>query len=197
MIDTSTKEAVGLFRVTANTGNASERSVHMSGWTADGSGIIVANLHGKMFERIDVVRDDAADPDKITNLKFNLSAGIYLGKNFELLDAAVAFEGKNAFNRNLVGEVVGNYDDADTGDLTPSGVCKESGCAGPVNEGGARTNNLPICPITSSNNYGYITLASGGLFVAKLGKKNWPCETVLLRGACLCRQILTRREILY
>ena len=59
----------------------------------------------------------------------------------------------------------------DTGDVTPAGVCKESGCdAGVDNQGGVRTNNVPICPITSVNNNGYVTMGSGGLFVLKLGK---------------------------
>ena len=55
--------------------------------------------------------------------------------------------------------------------MTPAGVCKESGCDGVDNQGGVRTNNVPICPITSLNNNGYITMGSGGLFVLKLGKK--------------------------
>lgn len=60
---------------------------------------------------------------------------------------------------------------ADVDDLTPSGVCKESGClsgSGITNMGGARTNNVPICPIPSSKNNGYVTMGSGGLFVLKL-----------------------------
>lgn len=54
VMDTTTKEAIGLFRVAATTGTGSSRSVHMSFWAVDGSAIIIANLHGKMVERIDV-----------------------------------------------------------------------------------------------------------------------------------------------
>eukprot|EP00579_Thalassiosira_antarctica_P011372 CAMPEP_0201918768 /NCGR_PEP_ID=MMETSP0903-20130614/7835_1 /ASSEMBLY_ACC=CAM_ASM_000552 /TAXON_ID=420261 /ORGANISM="Thalassiosira antarctica, Strain CCMP982" /LENGTH=600 /DNA_ID=CAMNT_0048455141 /DNA_START=62 /DNA_END=1864 /DNA_ORIENTATION=+ len=174
IMDTQTKEAVGLFRVSKTTGTGTARSVHMSEWTADGSAIIVINLHGKMVERIDVERKP--NMGKITNLQLNKSAGVYLGKDFTLVEGATSFKGENAFSRDLLGEVVGSYDDADTGDLTPAGVCKESrcgvcnesGCSGINNQGGVRTNNVPICPILSSNNNGYITMGSGGLFVLKL-----------------------------
>lgn len=62
----------------------------------------------------------------------------------------------------------------DTGNLTPSGKRKEWNCIddipdGEKPEGGCRLNNLPICPIPSSNNHIYVTLGGGGLFVAKLG----------------------------
>ena len=144
----------------------------MSVWTASGDGILIANLHGKMFERIDVTRNDPQDEDKITGLKLNLSAGVYLGKNFEIVDEAIAFKGQNAFGNSLISTVVGSYQQADTGDFTPAGVCKESGCDGGTsdNASGPRTNNLPICPIVSTNNNGYVTLATGGLFVLDLGK---------------------------
>ena len=61
----------------------------------------------------------------------------------------------------------------DTGNLTPSGKRKEWDCSESIPdnekpEGGCRSNNLPICPIPSSNNNAYVTLAGGGLFVAKL-----------------------------
>lgn len=164
VIDTQTKEAIGLFRVTA-VELPTPRSVHMSFWTADGSAIIVSNLHGKLIERIDVARDNDGT---IKALEFNTDASIYLGKNFQLSEAASYFQGMNAFGRPLIGSIFGSYDDADTSDLTPSGACKETGCPlGSKPFGGARTNNVPICPIPSPNGNGYITLGGGGLFVLK------------------------------
>jgi hypothetical protein len=45
---------------------------------------------------------------------------------------------------------------------------EESACEGTQPQGGARTNNIPICPIPFSNNNGYVTLGGGGLFVMKI-----------------------------
>jgi len=104
----------------------------------------------------------------ITALEFNVSASVYLGKAFEKTEDASFFKGTNAFGRALIGSVTGDYSEADTGDLTPSSVCKESGCEGPQPLGGARTNNVPICPIPSSKNNVYATLGGGGLFVMKI-----------------------------
>ena len=109
VIDTETKEAISLFRVTETDANSNGRSVHMSFWSTDGSAIIVANLHGKMMERIDVTRDNEG---KITDLVFNKSAGIYFGKDFNLVSEASAFYGLNAFGNNLIGTVVGDYSNA-------------------------------------------------------------------------------------
>ena len=109
IIDTETKEAIALFRVTATTGNSKSRSVHMSTWSSDGSAIIVDNLHGKMIERIDVTRDKKG---KITDLVFNKSAGIYLGTGFSLVAEATAFYGQNAFGNDLIGSVAGDYANA-------------------------------------------------------------------------------------
>lgn len=162
VIDTKTKEAIALFRVTKT---ASSRSVHMSFWSADGSAIIIANLNGKMIERIDVKRSGNGS---ITGLEFNVGAGTYLGKSFTKQEDASYFKGTNAFDRPLIGSITGAYSNADTGDLTPSEVCKESDCAGIQPLGGARTNNVPICPIPSSDNNVYVTLGGGGLFVLKL-----------------------------
>ncbi|KAL3800873.1 hypothetical protein ACHAWO_008823 [Cyclotella atomus] len=183
VIDTMTKEAIALFRVTKNTGTSDGRSVHMSFWTADNKSIIVANLNGKMIERIDVTMDETG---VIHDLKFNTDAGIYLGLGWSLTNKATAFSGKNAFGNPLIGSVVGTYQGGtlscahhlvkllyftihlhysllikwtDTGDLTPAGKLKETA---------DRPNNVPICPIPSSNNNGYITLGGGGLFVLKL-----------------------------
>lgn len=166
VMDTMTKEAIGLFRVTATNANESERSVHMSFWSKDDSSIIVANLHGKALERIDVMRGENG---VITGLTLNKSAMLYLGKNFNVQTEATYFLGNNAFGNPLIGSVSGTYDDSNSGDLTPTGACKEDGCTSPTMPtiGGGRPNNLPICPIPSSNNNVYITLAGGGLLVAK------------------------------
>jgi len=111
IIDTKTKEAIALFRVTKTNGNASGRSVHMSFWSTDGSAILVDNLHGKMIERIDVTRDKKG---KIIDLVFNKSAGVYLGKDFNsaAVEEATAFYGNNAFGNPLIGSVDGSYADA-------------------------------------------------------------------------------------
>ena len=63
---------------------------------------------------------------------------------------------------------VNTFSSIDTKDLTPAGKCKETGCtSGPEPLGGARVNNVPICPITSSNGNVYVTLGGGGLFTIK------------------------------
>ena len=167
VIDTQTKEAVGLFRVTQNEiGGSGKRSVHLSTWTADGSAILVANLHAKMIERIDVVRNEHGT---IQELNFNISAGVYLGKDWKLLEKASYFSGANAFGNQLIGNVVGSYDDSDKGNLTPTGACKESGCTDGSSAilGGGRPNNVPITPVPTSNHHAYVTLGGGGLLVLK------------------------------
>ena len=55
IIDGATKEAVALFRVTATT---SGQRVHMSDWSKDGNSLLIANLNGKILERIDLTRDE-------------------------------------------------------------------------------------------------------------------------------------------
>jgi len=106
VMDTETKEAIALFRVTQT---SSGRGVHMSFWSADGSAIVVGNLNGKMVERIDVTRDKDG---KITDLVFNVSAGVFLGQNYNKVEDAKAFNGKNAFGNDLIGRVGGDYSDA-------------------------------------------------------------------------------------
>lgn len=165
VIDTKTKEAIALFRVTeVNTGNG--RSVHLSEWSHDGSAIIIANLHGKMMERINVVRNE---DKKITHLRFDRSASVFLGKSFALEEEATYFNGPNAFGNPLIGSIVGSYDDADTGDFTPTGACKESSCSNSTvsMQGGSRPNNVPIYPFSSANNNIFVTLGGGGLIVLK------------------------------
>jgi len=170
VIDVKTKEAVGLFRVTefyfdplASQG----RSVHMSFWTASGDAIVVSNLNGKAVERINVSRDNDG---KITNLSFDRSATLGLGKNMVVKEEATVFHGINALGRPMIGEIIGTYDEAGLGDLTPNGFCKENECGEGGGDGsmGGRANNLPICPIPSSNNLLYITLAGGGQFVGDI-----------------------------
>mmetsp|Transcript_14355 Transcript_14355/g.21571 ORF Transcript_14355/g.21571 Transcript_14355/m.21571 type:complete len:601 (-) Transcript_14355:144-1946(-) len=166
VIDTHTKEAVGLFRVTeVEINGKGGRSVHLSTWTADGSAILVANLHAKLIERIDVVRNE----DRIiTELNFNVGAGVFLGKDWNLLQEASYFSGTNAFGNAMVGSIVGTYDDTDTGDVTPTGACKESECKGGDDIlGGGRPNNVPITPVPTTNSHAYITLGGGGLLVLK------------------------------
>ena len=66
---------------------------------------------------------------------------------------------------------INTFSSIDKGDLTPAGKCKESGCNDddpslqPL--GGGRVNNVPICPITSSNGNVYVTMGGGGLFTIK------------------------------
>ena len=163
IIDVETKEAISLFRLTKfNT--SKERSVHMSFWLKDGSAIICSNLHGKAIERINIERDSSG---KIVSAEFDRSATIGMGSGNSVVEEATFFEGANAFGRPLIGSIVGDYEDAELGDLTPNGYCKEDGCDGSdSNESLGRTNNVPICTIPSqqSNNV-YVTLGGGGLFV--------------------------------
>ncbi|AFZ47924.1 hypothetical protein Cyast_1971 [Cyanobacterium stanieri PCC 7202] len=165
IMDGETKEAIALFRVTATNGSPAERSVHMSFWNNDGSALLVANLNGKLLERIDITRDDQG---KITNAIYNKSASLGVGKGMEVTDSATVYHGKNAHNHELIGEITGSYEQTAMADLTPNGKCKENGCgeAEQNAELGGRTNNLIICPIVSSSNHAYITLAGGGLLVA-------------------------------
>ncbi len=168
VIDARSKAAIALFRVTATQlGSAGlNRSVHMSFWSADGSAIIVANLNGKVLERIDVTRNPSG---KIKSLSFNRSASLGVGKSMTVAQSATAFKGKNSHAQELLGQVVGEYDLAAFGDLTPSGECKENGCvAGPDASLGGRPNNLIICPITSSKGHAYVTFGGGGLLVADI-----------------------------
>ena len=168
VIDVKTKESVGLFRVTSfnfNGGESEDRlSVHMSVWAADGSAIIIANLHGKAIERINVKR--SKDGMTIIGLEFDRSATLGLGKDMSIYREASYYLGKNAFGRDLIGSVVGDYGEADLGNLTPGSTCKEDGCDDGGESSPGRPNNLPICPIPSANDNVYITLAGGGLFVA-------------------------------
>lgn len=167
IIDTRSKAAVSLFRVTGTNvgGGVDVRSVHMSFWDATGSSILVANLHGKLLERIDVVRTRAG---KIKAATFNRSATLGVGKGVAVTAQSTVFRGRNAYGRRLIGDIAGDYAEADLGDLTPNGVCKENGC-GEAEDGlaGGRPNNVIICPVPSREGNVYITMGGGGLLVAK------------------------------
>ena len=176
VINTITKEAIGLFRVTSFIEGTAPpaRSVHMSTWNEDGSAIIVDNLHGKAIERINVVRNGS---DMITGLTFDKSATIGLGKSMVVSEETTFFTGPNALGNNLLGSLSGTYDNADLSQLTPNGVCKENGCIdGPDPMAGGRPKNVPICPIISSSGKAYVTMAGGGLIV--LDSKTTPMSIV-------------------
>jgi hypothetical protein len=159
-----TKEAVALFRVTSTNGTGVQRSLHMSFWNSDGSALLLANLHGKVLERIDITRNAKG---KITDAVFNQSASLGVGKNMSILDSAKAYRGKNAHGNQMLGRVAGDYDTAAFGDLTPNGECKENGCGtGPDGAMGGRANNVIVCPIVSDNDNAYVTFGGGGLLVA-------------------------------
>ena len=106
IMDGRSKEAVALFRVTQVEAGA-QRSVHMSFWNHDGSALLVANLHGKILERIDITRD--ADGN-ITNANFNRAASLGVGKAQAIIEDATAFSGNNAHGNPLVSTVSGSYD---------------------------------------------------------------------------------------
>ncbi|CAB9515623.1 expressed unknown protein [Seminavis robusta] len=167
IVDATTKAAVALFRMTEatySTGDdqdATNRNVHMSFWNGDGSAILVHNLAGKVLERINIERNEDG---KITGAFLDKSAAVGLGKGMSVATEASFFEGSNAFGDALLGGLVGSYDEADFDDATPSGACKENGCAVGVDAG--RPNNLPICPIIDGHTgLVFNTLAGGGLLV--------------------------------
>ena len=85
VIDTHTKEAVALFRVTELSGS---RSVHMSLWNFDGSAILVANLNGRAIERINVFRDKHGT---IKQVVFDKSATLGLGQGQAVTAEAAYF----------------------------------------------------------------------------------------------------------
>jgi len=158
IVDGETKAAVALFRVT---GTNAGRSLHMSFWNSDGSALLLANLNGKVLERIDITRNPGG---KITGATFNQSASLGVGKNMSILDGAKVYLGTNGQGGEMIGSVFGSYDQADFGNLTPAGNCKENVCGdGPD---GGRGNNVIICPIVSDSDKAYVTFGAGGLLVA-------------------------------
>lgn len=161
IMDGATKEAVALFRVT---GTSSGQRVHMSFWNSDGSAILIANLNGKVLERIDIERDDDG---RITDAVFNTNAGVGVGSSMSVSEPARVYLGANAHGNPMIGSISGNYENTDLGDLTPAGKCRENGCAsGPDGDMGGRANNVIICPIISNTDNAYITFGGGGLLIA-------------------------------
>lgn len=161
IMDGATKQAVALFRVTATT---SGQRVHMSFWNSDGSALLVANLNGKLLERIDVVRDSQG---RIIDAIFNRSASLGVGKDLAVTAEAKVYLGANGQGEPMLGSIAGQYTDADLDDLTPAGKCRENGCSsGEDGMAGGRANNVIICPIVSSRDHAYITFGGGGLLIA-------------------------------
>lgn len=156
-----TKEAVALFRVT---GTNAGRSNHMSFWSADGSSLFIANLHGRILERIDTTRDEHGT---ITAVTFNQSASMGTGAN-AIADSAKAYTGTNGAGNAMLGTVSGTYTAEATGLFTPNGDCRQNGCDGGASDAalGGRNANVIVCPISSSNDKVYITFGGGGLLVA-------------------------------
>lgn len=153
IMDGVTKQAIALFRVTQTNAalSGSGRSLHMSFWNNDGTALLLANLHGRILERIDVTRD--ADGN-ITNANYNLGASLNVGGGLtSIADEATAFTGPG-----MVSTVSGSYDAvAALGATTPSGAARQ---------GAERPVNVIVCPIVTSNNNVYITFGGGGLLVA-------------------------------
>ena len=165
IIDRKTKAAVALFRVTGtDVAGTDTRSVHMSFWSEKGDALLIANLHGKVLERIDVERDRFG---RITDVAFNRTASLGVGKSMAVTSSATVFKGANAWGMPLKGSITGDYDTSAFSDLTPSGACKENGCSSGADGAlGGRPNNVIICPVASSNEHVYVTLGGGGLLVA-------------------------------
>ena len=161
IMDGMTKEAVALFRVT---GTSSGQRVHMSFWNSDGSALLIANLNGKVLERIDISRKVDGT---ITQVAFNRSASLGVGKSLVVTAEVKVYQGLNAQGHSIIGTITGDYSQADLGDLTPAGKCRENGCSsGSDGDMGGRVNNVIICPIPSANDHAYITMGGGGLLVA-------------------------------
>lgn len=75
IIDTRTKHAVALFRATGFTfagQSETQRTVHMSTWTTDGSAILIDNLNGRAIERIDVIRNNQGGECVLSNTRMLL-----------------------------------------------------------------------------------------------------------------------------
>ncbi len=152
IMDGVTKKAVALFRVTQTDAglSGSGRSLHMSFWNSDGSALLLANLHGRILERIDITRD--AD-GTITGADFNRAASLNVGGGLTgVADVATAFQGPG-----MVSTVSGNYDPVALSGTTPSGADKQ---------GAERPVNVIVCPIVSDSDKVYVTFGGGGLLVA-------------------------------
>ncbi len=152
IMDGVTKQAVALFRVTQTDAglSGSGRSLHMSFWNSDGSALLLANLHGRILERIDITRD--AD-GVITGANFNRSASLNVGGGLTgVADVATAFQGPG-----MVSTVSGSYDASALAGTTPNGADKQ---------GAERPVNVIVCPIVSDSDKAYVTFGGGGLLIA-------------------------------
>jgi hypothetical protein len=161
IVTADTKEAIALWRVTkTNTGE----SLHMSFWAPDGSALYLANLHGRILERIDITRDEHG---VITAATFNKSASMGVGASSIVRDA-LAFTGSNAIGNALISTVSGAYSAEATALDTPNGKCRQNGCGSGAPDGslGGRPGNVIVCPIVSSTDKVYVTFGGGGLLVA-------------------------------
>ena len=162
IMDGATKEAIALWRVTQtdSTLSGNGRSLHMSFWNSDGSALLLANLHGRILERIDIIRD----PDgTITAANFNRAASLNVGGGITVVaNVATAFQGNNAHEHALISTVSGAYNAGALGGMTPNGKPKQGDDA----SGAGRPVNVIVCPIVSDNDNAYITFGGGGLLVA-------------------------------
>ena len=94
-----------------------------------------------------------------------------------ITDEAKVYLGTNSQGNPMLGSISGSYEEADFGNLTPNGICKENECAEGSNDNPAgRPNNVIICPITSDNDNAYITFGGGGLLIADL--KTTPMQII-------------------
>lgn len=173
IMDGRTKSAVALFRVTDTTASGSNASsVHMSYWNGDGTQLLVANLHGRILERINIGRDKDGN---ITSAEFDKSASLSVA-DLSVTEEAFYFTGNNgagvAMESIVTSSVAGAYSaDGLSGSYTDQGgagteYCKQNGCASGTAIDGARGGNVIVCPIVTSNNKAFITFGGGGLLVA-------------------------------
>ncbi|PCJ85929.1 MAG: hypothetical protein COA54_09960 [Thiotrichaceae bacterium] len=161
IVTADTKEAVALWRVTrTNTGE----SLHMSFWSPDGTALYLANLHGRILERIDMTRDENGN---ILTANFNQAASMSVGAS-SIVRSARAYSGLNAAGNAMISTVSGAYDAEATALDTPNGKCRQNGCSSGAANGslGGRPGNVIVCPIVSSNDKVYVTFGGGGLLVA-------------------------------
>ena len=161
IVTADTKEAVALWRVTrTNTGE----SLHMSFWSPDGNALYLANLHGRILERIDITRDEHGN---ILTADFNQAASMGVGAS-SIARTARAYTGTNAAGNSLISTVSGAYGAEATALNTPNGKCRQNGCGSGAPDGslGGRPGNVIVCPIVSSNDKVYVTFGGGGLLVA-------------------------------
>ena len=191
LMDAQTKEAVALWQVTKTGKSAGGRSVHMSFWNKEGSALFIANLHGRIMERVDITRDMSG---KITKAVLNRAAAFSAGAGTSAkpTEDSHAYSGKNALGNDLISEVSGAYDlAAGFSNVTPNGICKENNtnkltdhdndpltpdvplansglCADDTIASGAkggRPGGVIICPIVSNTGMGYLTFGAGGMLV--------------------------------